>query len=366
MIVRKVDFYFISIGGRSMVNETVLRWKARLGQLKAAGLLIIIFGGIGLMLLSDSLAAALNNSTDPQPVVLDRLIKGEIQPNQYIAVLGIAQYDMGYVRTTDSTKEEYYYLIEKGTGNMLLIKSPTLIPENKPAKTVTLYGVTHAPSSKLQTLIEGDLADYKQQGLKTSSKIYLGEGEMPPSRIVVLLPAIVIGVLMVLSIATFFFPNTVFAAMPIDGGVMATDYSTNVQATGQFLKLAAVQPSIQIGKGTRKFVRSVANIWPMPDRSWLIYIHFIYTYRVNGVPVRKTETDWGLPLNSTNVTDIQPGKLFGWRDRWAVRFQYKDDQLKQQTMFVSFKEPGAQVAFVRALSQSGMYVGSGEVAAFGS
>lgn len=76
--------------------------------------------------------------------------------------------------------------------------------------------------------------------------------------------------------------------------------------------------------------------------------------------VRKTETDWGLPLTSTNVTDIQPGKLFGWHDRWAVRFQYNDVQEKLQTLIVSFKEQGAQVAFICVLGQSGMYVGSGE------
>jgi hypothetical protein len=291
---------------------------------------------------------------------LDKVVKGEIQPNQYIAVAGIAQYDMGYVRTTDSTKEEYYYLIEQVTGNMILVKSPTAIPENKPAKKVTLYGVTHSPTSKLRDLIESDLASYKRQGLYTSAKIYLTEGELPPSRAVVLIPAIAIAMLMVLSIATFFFPNTVFAPMPIDGAVAATDYSAEVQATGRFQKLDAVRPSIQYGTGSRKFVRSVANIWAMQDRSWLIYIHFVMTYRVNGVPVRKTETDWGLPLSSTNVTEIQSGKLYGWRDRWAVRFQYKDDQLKQETVIVSFKEPGAQAAFVRALNQLGMYVGSGE------
>ena len=349
-----------------MVNETWLRWKARMGQLRAVGVLILLFGFVGLAALSDSVSTALNSSADPQPVVLDRLIKGEIQPNQYIAVAGIAQYDMGYVRTTDSTKEEYYYLIEEQTGNMLLVKSPTAIPDDKPAKKVTLYGVTHSPTSKFQDVIESDLASYKRQGLYTSAKVFLTEGELPPSRVVVLIPAIVIGVLILLSIATFFFPNTVFAPLPIDGAVAATDYAAEVQATGQFLKLAAIQPSLQYGKGSRKFVRSIANIWSMQDRSWLIYIHFIMTYRVNGVPVRKTETDWGLPLNSTNVTEIQSGKLYGWRDRWAVRFQYKNDQLKQEIVLVSFKEQGAQAAFVRALNQSGMYVGSGEAALFGS
>ncbi len=349
-----------------MVNETWLRRKGRIGQLKALGVLIIIVSGIALVAMGDSLATVMNNSAEPQPILLDRVVNGEIGPSRFVAVSGTAQYQSGYIRTNDNVEEDYYFLVDDRTNNMILVKSPTIIPSSRRSAAVTLYGVTHATSTKMQDFIEPDLADYARQGLKTITTLYLGEGETPPSSAAVLIPAAIITVLILLSIATFFFPSTLFAPMPIDSSVAAGDYSSNVQATGRFQKLSVVRPTFQFGKGTRKFVSAVANILALADRSWLIYIHFIYTVRAYGVSVRKTETDWGLPLNSTNVTDIQPGKVYGWRDRWAVRFQYKDDQQKPQTVIVSFKEAGDQVAFVKALGQSGFFVGSGEPALFGS
>ncbi len=353
-----------------MVNETWLRWKGRLGQLKAAGLLIVIFGGIGLLLLGDSIATVLNNSSNPRPVTLDQFVNGQIGTNQFVGVAGKALYGSYYYYTSDkggTDEEDYYLLVDTKTGNMLIVRSPTVFDDSKPSKTVTIYGVTHSLSSDLQNLIDNRKPTFTKDGFKVNTAIYVTEGELPPSPIVVLLPAAIIVVLILLSIVTFFMPNTVFVAQPIDGSVIATDFKSNVQATGQFQQLASTNP-IQYGKGKRKFVRSVANIWPMQDRSWFIYIHFIYTYRVNGVPVRKTETDWGIPLNTANVTDVQSGKLYGLKDRWAVQFKYKDLQEKQQTLLISFKEPGAQAAFVRALSQSGMYVGSGDTTslAFGN
>lgn len=350
-----------------MLNETVLRWKARLGQLKALGVLIIIIGGIVLLGLSTDVPAALSGAAGPDAVGVDQLVSGQIGLNRYVSVVGTAQYQSGYQRTLDGQQtEDYYFLVDYTNDNMVLVKSPALLPDNTQSKVVIISGVTHSTSTKLQAAIDADEIDFDQQGFKTNSTLYIGEAEAPPNPVIVLIPSVLIGLLILLSIAALFLSGVVFVPLPIDNSVDAGDYSSNVQASGRFQKLSSVRPSVQFGKGSRKFTRAVTNLISMQERSWLIYIHFIYTYRVNGVPVRKTETDWGIPLTSVNVTDIQPGKMYGWHDRWAVRIHYTDDQGKQQTVFISFKEPGGQVAFVRALGQSGFYVGSGEVALFGS
>src|SRR5512135_2081280 len=139
---------------------------------------------------------------------------------------------------------DYYYLLDDRTGNMLLVKSPTLIPDSQTSKSVTIYGLTHNTESELRDLINSDHSKFTASGVQTSSALYLGEAEVPPSPIGNVLTVAIIVILILLSIASFFFPNIVFAPMPIDGSLVAGDYTSNVQATGRFLKLASIKQSI--------------------------------------------------------------------------------------------------------------------------
>ena len=60
------------------------------------------------------------------------------------------------------------------------------------------------------------------------------------------------------------------------------------------------------------------------------------------------------------MIDIEPGKVYGWKDRWAVRLRYKDEKEQSQTLFVIFNQPGLQAEFASLLRQTGFAVGTGE------
>ena len=59
------------------------------------------------------------------------------------------------------------------------------------------------------------------------------------------------------------------------------------------------------------------------------------------------------------MIDIEPGKLYGWRDRWAVRFRYKGRNDKPETLLVSFDHAAGQASLVELLCKMGFAVGAG-------
>jgi len=225
---------------------------------------------------------------------------------------------------------------------------------------VTVSGFTHSTESDLKQLIDSDLADIRSAGFDTISTLYIGEGEKPVDVAQQTGLAVGLGAILLLCVATFFFPGAVFAPRPVDSLATPATSNPDVKATGQFRKLASVRPSIRIDKGTRKFNNAVANILPLEDRRLMVYIHHVMTTKTYGITVRKQESDWGAFVDSANTLDIEPGKLYGWRDRPAVRLRYKDENEKQQALIVSFNHSGAQADFVNLLRQTGFIVGSGE------
>jgi len=92
----------------------------------------------------------------------------------------------------------------------------------------------------------------------------------------------------------------------------------------------------------------------------MVYIHHILTQRVYGVKVREQETHWGVFVDRGIVIDVEPGMVYGWRDRPAVRIRYSDEASKQHTLIVSFNHAGAQADTASLLRQMGFAVGSGE------
>jgi len=93
----------------------------------------------------------------------------------------------------------------------------------------------------------------------------------------------------------------------------------------------------------------------------MIYIHHIRTTKTYGVTVNRRESDWGVFIDPANVIDIEPGKLYGWKDRAAVRLRYRDEAQKEQTLYVSFNHAAAQAEFAGLLRRMGFAVGSGEM-----
>jgi len=346
------------------MSETSLRWKGRLGSLKLLAAIVLLFAVIFLVISIGNLSEATNNPTQPQTGAIGELVSGAIAVNRYVTVSGTALYPAAYEQTEDGrTVAEFYYLLDDASGDMILIKAATTVPGAQGEEPATITGMTRGAESELQKLIESDLSDIRSAGLDTRSTLYVADGQKPPSAAQSMALVAGLSVLSLLCLATFIFPSTVFGPKPVDAGAAASGADDpGVKASGRFQKLAGVHPSIEIGKGTRKFNNSVANVIPLEDRRLMVYIHHILTQRVYGIKVREQETHWGAFVDQGSVVDIEPGIVYGWRDRPAVRIRYNDEALKQHTLIVSFSHAGAQADMVSLLRQRGFAVGSGEPA----
>jgi hypothetical protein len=343
------------------MNEIGLRWRARIGSLKllAGGVLL----GVAIMLIVEvgQLSTALKNPGKPQTIAVEQLVDGSVGVGRYVTVSGYALYDAGYEQTKDGTKiATYYLLLDDDTGHLIAVEAPAVLPAARQPGSVTLTGMTRSTPTELNKLIQSDMPTFEQAGFATTPRLYLAENEAPPNKTSVLAMVLVLGALAIVCIVPFFFPGAVFVPRPVDPTVApssAKDMMAGVRITGRLHQLKQVEPTIEFSKRAQKFKNAVANIIPLPQSNLLIHIRYVVKTRLYGVvTVSKRESDWGVFITSDKVIDIEPGKLYGWRDRWAVRFRYKGRGDKQETLFASLDHAAAQAGLVELLQKTGFTV----------
>ncbi len=340
------------------MNETGLRWKGRIGSLKIVGFLGVIVACIVLVAGASTLNLALKNpDAEPQKVTISQLVSGEIDSGRYVSVSGAAEYDVGYTETEDGrTTRNFYFLVDYKSGNMILIEhhSPQVVNLDT-GNSATITGMTRSTPSDLEGMMEGDVDSYREYNLETSVKLYLKDGATPPSTASGVTSLCVAVPLLLLCVLPFFFPTTAFGPYPVDSTAPPPAVRLNVRATGKFQKLKQLEPSIEVGRGSQQLTNSVANIVPLARGRLMIYVHRI----VKGRYGITTESDWGIFLDTDNVHAVEAGKIYSWKDKWAVRFQYQGPKDKLQTLFLIFELPGSQAAFVDMVRKSGFMIETG-------
>lgn len=341
------------------MKETGLRWKGRLGSLKILAVIVGIVAGI---LLASGVAsldlARKNPGGEPRKVTISQLVDGEIGSGYYVSVSGVAEYDAGYTETEDGkTKKNFYFLVDPGASKMILIEhhSP-LIVGLESGNSTTITGMTHKAPSDLENAIEDDMDTYRKYDVETTSQFYVKDGETPPSTASGATFLCLSVPILLVCVIPFLFPSTVFGHYPVDTTADLPTGRPSVKATGRFQKLAQLEPAIEIGKGAQKFTNAVANIIPLARFRLMIYIHHIVKTKRYGVTISTRESDWGVFLDADNVQSIAAGKIYGWKDKWAVCVQYRGPQDQIETLYVIFEHPGAQAGFVNLLRQSGFTV----------
>jgi len=342
------------------MNENSLRWQARIGSLKWLGFMIIIGAGIGLIIAIGNLITALNNPGEPQAITIEQVVNGSIGSNQYVTLEGFAMFDTGYEETKDDRLvESYYLLLDDITGHLVVVNASTTDVTNRELDWIRLVGMTHTTPSDLEEIIRSDFAFYRQEGFETIAELYIAEGEQPFAIAETLALSIVLFALVIVGVIPFFFPTTVFAPKPVEmstaDSVASKGKGSGVVASGRFIQLKKVKPTLEIGKRMRKFTRAVANIIPMERGDLVIHIHHIVRY--NFIPVSKMH--WGVFLNPNNVQLAEPGLQYGWKDRPAVQFSYTGRDNKQATLQLTFSQISDQAFFMKLLRDKGFRVGSG-------
>lgn len=342
------------------MNEALLRWEGRIGSLKGVAVIALIFLVIFFFPAFENMTTALKNPSGSQPVTISQLSNGQVGAGQYITISGLAAYELAYIEKEDGVKKAIIYpLIDQKEGVLVFVRTMHAELETAPDANVTVSGMTTKSATDLKNLIEQDMADINSAGFQTSSALYVEEGKQPGQLGMSFLLLAAMAFAGLLSIATFFFPTTAFGAYPIQPVPPDALVSKAVKATGNFQQVKKMQP-LEFGRTKRKFENSVANLFVMDDRTLGVYIHFVYTTRVYGIRVSKQETDWMVLVKPTDVVSIEPGKVYSWRDQWAVSVKYRDPNSKEQTVYIMFENLASQVNFANYLREKGFAVSSGQ------
>ncbi len=349
------------------MNESLLRWKGRIGALKPLAFLISIFLVIFIFPVGHNLLTAVKNTAGVQTVSIAQLVKDQVGTNKYISVSGTASYKLAYTETDNgSTTAVIYPLIDDHADVIVFVRTNRTEVQYESDAHVTITGMTTSSSTELTDAITKDLADINSAGFQTSKDIYIEEGQKPANLLISLVEIAALGFIGLLCIIIFLFPSTVFGPFPVQPIVPGTEIKKGLtKANGTFQQVKKMQP-LEFGKSKRKFQNANANLFFAEDNSLGVYIHFVFTQRVYGIQVRKQETDWMILVKPTQVIAIEPGKLYARRDIWAVSIQYKDSNNKNQVLLISFDSPASQANFVTFLRQKNYAISSGQYPVSGS
>ena len=346
------------------MDETRIRWRGRLGSLKGLGFIIVVFLVLILIAVGQDLVRGLQSPAQPVTVSIDELNLGGRADHPYVSVAGTAYYEVGYSETEyGRTVASYFLLLSEKSGQGMIVQASNADIDERVSGEVTLTGTLRDASSDLQTVVRSDLPYFAQEGVTVDPTYYLAEGDRPLDALTTLLLLAGAAVIGVLAVTPFFFPTTVYAPHPVDSlasSQPAIAGRAAVRATGWFTQLKKLEPALEFGKRKQSFTNAVANLVRTAEGRWMIYIHHVVRTRLYGVvPISKHESDWGMILDRGEGWQVEPGKIYGWKDRWAVRFQKPPMGAKPDPVYLVFDRAADQAEFVKAVRDSGFSVGTG-------
>lgn len=352
------------------MNEKLNHFKARIGSLKTAAGVAIVILLLASVVSARILSTALGNPEQPDQVTIRQIVEGDVGAGRFVTVSGYAKLDHGYGATEDGVIHYYYYyLVDDDSRCLIVVKAdPATFHGHSPAR-VAVPGMTRPAPAELEELIDNDTLGVRQAGYLTTSLVYLEENARPPEKLIMITTMFVLCLGVLLFAAAFLFPSTLFQAMPVetfrivdrDAGVDHT-----IWARGTFRRLHGLYPFIDIGGRTRKFRDTPVNVSPLPGHQILIQpiVHEgrrTFSLRLGhqnfNFSIGTSPDQWAIVMHEENFVDMDPGKLYGWVDRWAIRIRYSLAGSGTQSVILSFQNPIAQAECVERLRETGFLVG---------
>lgn len=325
-----------------------LHWQARLGANKLLASLI----AITMLLFLGMLHADLENSIDwlngPVHRSLAELNEPANQYEQYVHVSGTALFDRALKRIDNGRVTMLYYpLIDERTDTTLWIRSahPRIDIQKFKPQQINVSGMFRQTSPLARKWLDANTSMIESTGAPLTT--WQLDAEQTPLKPWLILPLIIgLSITLLLSVLALICPAIVFAPAPIEPASIFETGAPGVRVAGRFHRLRHLEPWIEFADAARNFRPAVAELLRLENRHLMVLAR--YTSRS-----RRETTQWGVLIEPARLIKIEPGKLYGWRDRWAVRIEYYDQDWRTQSLIVSFNHSGAQAEFVERLKQMG-------------
>ena len=166
----------------------------------------------------------------------------------------------------------------------------------------------------------------------------------------------VTGGVIVLCAAILAFPAIVFepappAVAPAVAGVGVGD----IQVSGKLSKASKRNP-FEATKRRMNFARANAQLFKLDPNGLMVSVHRVVYRSMGWIPLGKIESDWLAKIYPHQVVRLEPGKLYAFNQRWAVRFVYKADGDKETVLVISFEHNRGQAAFINLLKERGFAI----------
>jgi len=339
---------FIS-GKKAEVNERWLRWQARLGASKLPVWFAAITAFLFLGMLAPDLTGALGHLTGPRRVTIHQLIN-QTQLNQYVRVAGTARYDLAVKQIENNRVVGVYYaLVDQDTNEMVWVRSaePTKEAMKSKPQHVTLEGITCPTMPNVRARLNAILF--------TSSAMHLNANQTPMNIGLAGLIVAGLGIVILVGVVAIFCPQTVFVPEPIPPAALFATGEPGMRVSGFFHRIRRLQPWIEFSDAVKHLREVTGELVFLKDRCLFVRIHHIAWHSPTSISAPR-EIEWGALIVPDHLLKIEPGKLYGWHDRWAVRLTYCDADNVPRALIVSFNHSGAQAEFINWLTHLGYSV----------
>ncbi len=340
------------------MNKAALRWKGRISALRpfamGGGLMGIIF----LLSFLNNLVQATRAANSPM-VEIGQLVNGEIGANQYVTISGLVVYGVGFDESDGSKRVAVFYpLIDVVTGDLIFVHFTQAELLNKEGEEMlTVSGRTASPYPELTKMILRTVGDINAAGLRTTLTLYIDNVLQPGLVNRLYLQIAGLGVILMLCAAVLTVPRIIFAPEPLTGS--AAVYAGGlglVQVTGKLNKVDPKKVVLETTNRRQYFSKANANIHKTETSGLMVHVHQVIIRRTMGIKTGQTEYDWVVRINPHQVLRVEPGKLYTFDQRWAVRIVYKDDRDKEMELVLSFENNQDQSAFINTLKALGFAI----------
>jgi hypothetical protein len=339
------------------MNNTALRVRGWISALRPFALLGLVLGLLFGIAVGINLYQANRAANSPQ-IEIGQLLRGEIGPNDYVTITGFVVYGGGFTETEgEKIVAAINPVIDMNTGELIFVRftqAELLTKEGE--ETITVSGRTAVPEDELARLIEGSITELESVGLSVTSDQYIKNVVQPGQINRAWLQIGAIGAAMVLCAAIYAMPAIVFNPEPLSAASPSPVAGlVNMQVTGKLFK-ASKKDIYQATKRRQHFAKAYANLIRLDPNGLMVHVHQVVRHRSYGITVGKTESDWLVKLYPHQVVKVEPGKLYTFNQRWAVRFVYKTEDDKESVLVVNFENDQDQAAFISLLKEMGFAV----------